>query len=160
MKINGQNSDNLTITNFPTLGTVRANFIQDGNQINWCESDNYVNKCGNTTITNNSYYFLPAVEYFANSIANFSTMSGLNITNYGLRLYKSQPCYDFSGTGAVEVNGMFFNQSGYIPSTFKFNACVSATQDVPLLINVTDSAAGTGEYMHINIQTSGMSYIV
>lgn len=156
IKINGQNMDNLIITNFPALGTIQANFVQKGNQINWCESDNYSNKCGNTTINKNSYYFLPAIEYLANSIENSSTLSDLNISNYGLRLYHSQPCFDFSGTGAVDVNGAFFNQSGYIPSRFKFNVCVSAEQNVPLFINVTDTVVGTNKYMHINLITSGM----
>ncbi len=77
-----------------------------------------------------------------NKLVNASSYSNLKLGSYGLAFQGIQPCYSFSGSGSVMINGALVGQPGYVPSNFNFSACLSAQYGVPYSIDVAIHAGG------------------
>ena len=70
-----------------------------------------------------------------NKVVDTSSLRNLNISSYSLSSWNGQPCYFVSGSGSADINGALVNQTGFVPSNFTFDTCVSAQYDVPLEFN-------------------------
>lgn len=90
-------------------------------------------------------------------IVDLSSLSDLQTHSYGIGFWNLQPCYTVSGTGSIMVNGTMFNQTGYIPSSLNFTACVSAQYDIPLTLKGT-IIPGNNESVHFEILENSMNF--
>jgi hypothetical protein len=103
-----------------------------------CVIYNFDNQNGTaTSICNDSAYPYSAYKIVLGYLFNLTSIDDVNTTHYGLGSFDGQPCYLVSGIGTVMVNGEIFNRTGYVPSIFLFDTCLSARYNVPVYANVT-----------------------
>ncbi len=92
-----------------------------------------------------------------NTFVLFPSFSNVTTTSLGLSSYYGTPCYVYSGTGNVWINGtMVGSASGkYIPSTVKFNTCFSSQYLLPLTLTANFTAQN-GATVNVSLNTAGV----
>ncbi len=157
----------ITFTDLPSLGNVTTIVMHSGNgtiyscirawqNITQYSDPNNRYICSNMgrNMSNISGLFALVTLTAVNKVVDTSSLRNLNISSYSLSSWNGQPCYFVSGSGSADINGALVNQTGFVPSNFTFDTCVSAQYDVPLEFNAVASAAG--KFVHIDIVSTGI----
>ncbi len=94
----------------------------------------------------------------ANVFINVSSLSGITMSSYGVKLYDGQPCFSVSGTGSMLVNSTLVdgNSATQTPVNVNFNTCLSAQYNIPLYVYANLTAAN-GSSILISLNASSVS---
>ncbi len=122
-------------------------------------------KSWNSSASANSNYTCTALNSVSYSdfesalggLVNVSSIGNISTNSYGINIYNGQPCYSVLGSGSVMVNGAIVGRTGFVPSSFTFNACVSAQYDIPVTLGGTLSV-GNSRFVHVSIFQSGVNF--
>ena len=157
-KYGGSANSEIRVEGLPNVGSIEASVLTYNNSGSGrrCITYNFTSP-NSTASCETSQYPYAVYALVLGYFVNVSSVGNVRTISYGLQSFNGQPCYVVKGSGSVEVNGALFNKTGFIPSDFSFDTCLSAKYNVPLYVLVNANLTN-GDSVDFSVQNYGLTF--